>query len=195
MADDRIRAVLVEDDPRAAGQYAHWTPDRWSVSVVSSAEAALEAVDGDTDVVVVGTDLPDEPAYRLVGTIRSQGFDSQVVVAGVGDEPQDWGVHGVDGVVPAPVEREPFREALAQLADRVAYDRRLQKYYSLVSERAVMEARHSSGELADSEEYQRLVERADELNRQVDEFLDDIAAVDDYGSVFRGFFPGRGVEQ
>jgi len=195
MAVDRIRVVLVEDDPEAAGQYAHWTPDRWSATVVSTAEAALEAVDADTDVLVVGTGLPDRPAYRLVGTLRSRGFDSQMVVVGVEDETRDWETHGADGVVPAPVEGEPFRRKLARLADRIAYDRRLQEYYSLVSERAVMEAHHSPDELADSEEYQHLLERAGEVSRQLDGYLEDIADVDDYGTVFRGFFPGQVVEQ
>lgn len=186
--------LLVEADPLAAGQYAHWTPEEWSVAVVETGEAALTTVDTDTDLVVVGADLPDQPAYRLLGRIRARGHECQLAVAGV-DEGVDWGTHGADGIVPAPVDRSSFRATLDRLADRIAYDRDLERYYSLVSDLAVLEARHTPEELEASPEYQDLRERADVISAELDESLDGIATVDDYATVFRGFFPGETAEE
>lgn len=194
MSTRRIRTLLVEADPRAAGQYAHWTPEEWSVAVVETGEAALTAVDADTDLVVVGANLPDQPTYRLLGRIRSRGYECQLAVAGVDDD-VDWGAHGADGVVPAPVDRSSFRATLDRLADRIAYDRDLEQYYSLVSDLAVMEARHTPEELVASPEYQELRERAEAVSADLDESLAEIATVDDYATVFRGFFPGETAEE
>lgn len=189
MSTDRTRVLVVEDDARTAGQYVLWMPDHWSVAVVETGEAALSAVDPGTDVVVVGGEPSDQSAYRLLRRLRSRGYECQTLLVGMGDP--DVGDHGADELLPTPVDEDSFRETLGRLADRVAYDERLKEYYSLVSKKAVMEARRSPSELEDSEDYARLVERTREMNDNLDEMLAGISETDDYGSVFRGFFPGQ----
>lgn len=189
MPTHRIRAVVVEANVETAGQYALWLPDHWSVTVVESGDAALSTVDSQTHVVIVGS-VQDQSVYRFLRRIRSRGSDAQILVIADEDGQFDPDVHDVDAIVPSPIDRESFREAIDRLADRVAYDERLEEYYSLVSRKAVMEARTSPDGLADSEEYRNLVSRTDDVSDRLDDLLDDIAEVDDYPSVFRGFFPG-----
>lgn len=191
MSTDRTRVLVVEDDARRAGQYALWMPDHWSASVVETGEEALSAVDPGTDVVVVGGEPPDQSAYRLLRRLRSRGYECQTLLVGMEEPDLEFADHGADELLSTPVDESSFQSTLRRLADRVAYDERLKEYYSLVSKKAVMEARRSPAELADSEEYDRLVERTQEMNDSLDEMLAGISETDDYGSVFRGFFPGQ----
>lgn len=185
-----MRLLVVADDPDRLRRFSAWVPDQWAVGTARDGRAALRAVDEDVDVVVTCLELPDRSGESLIRAIHNYGYECQIVALSEAEE----AVPLADDTVTAPVGREEFESALRRAGDRVAYDERLREYYSLVSKRATMEARNSPAELAESEEYDRVTERARQLRGRVDELLEE-ASGDGFDRVFRGFFPGRpGVE-
>lgn len=185
MGDEQTNLLIVAADPDRTRRFAAWAPDRWVVGTARDGRAALRALD-DVDVVVLAMDLPDRSGEGVLRELYNRGYECQVVAVTATDRT----VSLADEVLAAPVDRSTYRATLDRAGDRVTYDERLREYYSLAARRAGMEARNSPEELAESEEYARLTERATRLRRRVDDLL-EAASDDDFEGVFRGFFPGE----
>jgi DNA-binding response OmpR family regulator len=95
---------------------------------------------------------------------------------------------GFDAYLSKPIRSEQLHETVEKLLERSTYDSLLQEYYALVEKQATLETAKSGAELAESEEYERLKARVDELRDDlsqtmggVEDDADFIAAIQKLG--------------
>ncbi|TKX72918.1 response regulator [Halorubrum sp. GN11_10-6_MGM] len=165
--------LIVEDDGEQAAEYADWLAG-YAVRIAAGGERALDALDGDVDVVLLDGDLADPSAEELLGRIRARRPDCQIgLLSGVsvGDS-----VHrlDIDEYVPRPLARDELRESVARLVDHGAVESAVETYLALVARRRRIEDRKDDAELADDERYRELTGEIAARRRQVDTLLAEI---------------------
>jgi len=175
MTDD-TSVLVVEDNAELAGLYTSWTPEEWSVEAVTSGEEAVPAVDESTDIVVLDRRLPGCSGDEVLERLRGRGYDRQVVIVTAVEPDFDIVEMGFDDYLVKPVTRDTFERTLERLLARSAYASELREYYAAVSKLSVLEAHKRNEELAASDEYERLAERAVAHGERADELLEELLA-------------------
>ena len=171
--DTDATVLIVENDGEQAAEYADWL-EEYAVRVAADGDGALDALDGDVDVVLLDGDLADPPAEELLGRLRARRPGCQVgLLSGtsVGDEILRL---DMDEYVPRPLAPEDLRETVARLVDHGAVEGAVETYLSLVARRRRIEARRDEAELADDERYQELAGEIAARRRQIDTLLAEI---------------------
>jgi len=179
------RSVLVvEDESQVADLYRSYLADDYDVTVAETGAEALEAVDADTDAVLLDRRLPDRPGSEVLAEIRERDLDCRVAMVTAVEPDTDIVQMGFDLYLVKPATRDDIRTVVERLGTRASYDERLQEVASLVTKRAVLEAERTAAELDASEEYADLLDRIDELQAELDD-LSEAFSPDDYRLLFR----------
>lgn len=179
------RSVLVvEDESQVADLYRSYLADDYDVTVAETGAEALEAVDADTDAVLLDRRLPDRPGSEVLAEIRERDFDCRVAMVTAVEPDTDIVQMGFDLYLVKPATRDDIRTVVERLGTRASYDERLQEVASLVTKRAVLEAERTTAELDASAEYADLLDRIDELQGELDD-LSEAFSPDDYRLLFR----------
>jgi DNA-binding response OmpR family regulator len=171
--DTDATVLIIEDDGEQAAEYADWL-EGYAVRTAGDGEGALDALDGDVDVVLLDGDLADPPAEELLGQLRARQPDCQVgLLSGtsVGNEVLRL---DMDEYVPRPLGRDELRETVARLVDHGAVEGAVETYLSLVARRRRIEARRDEADLADDERYRELTGEIAARRRQIDTLLSEI---------------------
>ena len=186
MTDEQT--ILVVDDERdIADLYTTWLELDHEVRTAYGGEEALDKVDADVDLVFLDRQMPDYSGDEVLERIRDQGLDCRVVMVTAVDPDFDIVDMGFDDYLTKPVMREDLDDAVETMQERDGYDDAMQEYFSLTSKKATLEAEKTPSELQENEEYQRMVERVDELEEEVDTAVSSFD--DDFDSLFQEF-PG-----
>ena len=171
--DTDATVLLIEADSEAVAEYADWL-EGYAVRTAVDGERALDALDGDVDVVLLDGDLADPPAGELLGRIRARRPDCQIgLLSGVsvGDDVLRL---DIDEYVPRPLNRDELCETVARLVDHGAVEGTVETYLSLVARRRRIEARRDDAELATDERYRELTGEIAARRRQIDTLLAEI---------------------
>jgi DNA-binding response OmpR family regulator len=187
--DDSVTVLVVDDESAVADAYALRLRQKYDVSTAYGGEEALEVIDADVDVVLLDRRMPmsgDEVLER----IRERGLDSRVImVTAVTDPDFDIIEMPFDDYLCKPVDKEDLFAAIEQQLETATYDDRVDEYFSISSKIGVLEAEKTPEQLAESEEYQRLTERAETLRDELD---DQVDAFDDMANAFETIERGSG---
>ena len=171
--DADATVLIVEDDREEVAQYVDWL-EGYAVRTATDGERALDALDGDVDVVLLDGDLSDPAAEELLGRIRARRPDCQIgLLSGVsvGDDVLRL---DMDEYVPRPIGRDELRETVARLVDHGAVEGAVETYLSLVARRRRIETRRDDADLADDERYRELTGEIAARQRQIDTLLTEI---------------------
>ncbi len=184
---DELTILVVDDEQDIADLYTTWLQMDHEVRKAYGGEEALEKVDEDVDIVFLDRQMPDYAGDEVLATIRERGLDSRVVMVTAVDPDFDIVSMEFDDYLTKPVMRDDLSEAVETMRERDAYNETLQEYYALTSKKAALEAEKTPSELQNSEEYQEMVDRVEELADEADPATAGLD--DDYDSLFKEF-PG-----
>lgn len=184
---DELTILVVDDEQDIADLYTTWLQMEHEVRKAYGGEEALEKVDEDVDVVFLDRQMPDYSGDEVLETIRERGLDCRVVMVTAVDPDFDIVSMEFDDYLTKPVMHDDLSEAVEGMRERDDYNDTLQEYYALTSKKATLEAEKTPSELQDSEEYQEMVTRVEELEAEADPTTAGLD--DDYDSLFQEF-PG-----
>ncbi|MEF8784593.1 MAG: winged helix-turn-helix transcriptional regulator [Haloarculaceae archaeon] len=164
-APETEQVVLVaDDDKRFLMMHESWLEDNYTVRTASDGEEALRSLDTDVGVVVLDRRMPGLSGEEVLDWIRSQRYDIRVVMVTAEEPDLDVLEMDFDEYLTKPVFEDGLQEVVADLFERREYGSQIQEYLALRSKLTLLEAEHSPQTLEESEEYQRLQDRLDDLD-------------------------------
>ena len=164
------QVLVVDDEEGVADVLALRIQDRYDTRVAYGGREALSAVDDEVDAVLLDRRMPDIHGDDVLAEIRDRGHDCVVVMTTAVDPDLNILEMDFDDYLSKPIERETLLETLDRhLNSQEAGDPRLEEFFSTVSKIEVLEEEVGAAQLADSEEYAELKDRAGELGRELDE--------------------------
>lgn len=166
--------LVVDDEERIVEAFELWLSEDYRVKTATGGEAALAAMDGGVDAVLLDRQMPGLSGDELLERFREAGYDCPVAMVTGRDPDFDIVDMPFDEYVSKPVDGDELRAAVDRLLRVDGYDRRLNELYAVAQKRATLEAEKSEDDLADSEEYARLRERQAELRAAVDERIGEM---------------------
>ncbi|WP_436903251.1 response regulator [Halovenus halobia] len=165
--------LIVDDEQPLLDSYAAMLGMHYDVDTAASGDAALEAVDHETDVVLLDRRLPEWEGTEILTTIRERGLDCQVLFcsAVVPDvdilsvEPDDY-LHkpvGIDELTNA-------IEAQLEMADKAEAVR---EYERLERLKEILQETQSQARLSAADGYQQLLDQLEQRARTVGQRRDN----------------------
>lgn len=169
--------LLIEGDDERASKYQRWLDD-YSVETATDAEAALERIDDDVDVVLLDGSLAETDHGELLGRIRARHVDSQIGLLSGRKAGADVLRLDFDEYVPRPVTREELRETVERLADRGEVMDIVETYLGLVVRKRRLEDRRDTEDLSEDGRYSELVGELAGRRHQLMTLLSQLAEED-----------------
>jgi len=176
--------LVVEDEPDIAALYAGFLEERYGVDVAETVAEAVDRVDGDVDVVLLDRRLPDGSGDEVLEHVRGEGHDCRVAMVTAVEPDFDIIDMGFDLYLTKPVSRAKLLTAIDTLLRRSEYDDLIQEAAALASKRAVLSSQKPAAKRRDNEAYAELVERLEDLDADIEDLGESLAA-DDYRAMFR----------
>ena len=164
--------LVVDDEADLAELYRVYLDDVCDVRVATGGEEAISTMDDEVDVVLLDRRMPDRSGHEVLSEIRSAGYDARVAMLTAVEPDVDIVDMPFDDYMTKPVSREDLVTLVEVLCYRAEYDDRSQRFFSLASKKAALEA----SEATDTEEYEELVERVEAVRAEVDATLDRLSA-------------------
>ena len=180
MSDSDPVVLIVEDEPDVAETYRLWLEDTYTVRVAENGEVGIDALDESVAVVLLDRMMPGLSGDEVLEQIREQGLDCRVAMVTAVEPDFDILEMGFDAYLSKPVKSDQIWDTVENLLERSEYDSLLQEYYSLVEKQATLKATKTSVELEDSDEYDDLTARIDDLRDELSEMLGGIEDDDDF---------------
>ncbi|MFC4249308.1 HalX domain-containing protein [Natribaculum luteum] len=177
--------LVVDDETQLADLFAMWLQQDWAVATAYDGEEALEMLSDSLEVVLLDRRMPGRSGDDVLREIRDVGCDCRVVMVTAVDPDFDIIEMGFDDYLVKPVSKDELVEVVQSVSRRADYEADVQRYYSLVSKKALLEAEKTEWELEDNEEYRRLRERVDRLRKRVDDTVSGMTSHDDFVGAFQ----------
>ena len=172
MSESRPSVLVVDDEPSVAQTYSLWLEGEYDVRTANDGEEALDAVSETTDVVLLDRRMPNVSGDEALSRMREAGYDCRVAMVTAVDPDFDIVDMPFDSYLSKPVTREDVTDTIDELLALAEYDRTVVERFAVERKRAALESRKHETELAESEEYTRLEETADELSASAEMEMD-----------------------
>lgn len=160
----RPTVLIVEDERGLAELYRIWLSDYYHVIVAYNGEEALEKFDESIDIILLDRRMPGMSGDIVLEKIRETDFDGQIAMVSGVEPDEEIADMPIDEYLTKPVAKERFETAVDELLLRTKEDAAKQELLALLSRKATLEERMRADELAESEEYRRLVEKIEWVN-------------------------------
>ncbi|MFB6207540.1 MAG: response regulator [Haloglomus sp.] len=158
--------LVVDDEPNIVEAYALWLEDEYDIRTAKGGAEALEAIDEEVDVVLLDRRMPQLSGDEVLDAIHERGLDPRVAMVTAVDPNLDIVDMGFDAYLTKPVTKDDLVETVEQLVSLEEYEAGVREQFALAEKRAVLEMEMSEAELAESTEYQELVERLERLDAE-----------------------------
>ena len=182
--------LVVDDERRLADLFATWLARSYDVRTAYDGQEAIDEFDDDVDVVLLDRRMPGLSGDEVLSEIRDQNEEVQVAMVTAVDPDFDIIDLGFDDYLVKPVAKEELNDVVEKMSSRAEYDRKIREYYGLASKRALLESEKPSSELANSEEYQRLLDDLDDLREEVHEAIQELSSHEEFAKAFWRLDPG-----
>ena len=168
--------LVVDDEPDVADAYAAQLQAEYDVSTAYGGQAVIDSINDAIGVVLLDRRMPGVSGDDVLEYIREEELDCRVAMVTAVDP--DFDIIGMpfDDYVIKPVSRDDLFETIGRLLNISDYQSTLQKFYALSAKHATLRSNKPESELADSDEFDGLTERMNELRSELDE---QIAGFDD----------------
>jgi two-component system response regulator AdeR len=185
MTDRNPTVLVVEDEESLADLYAEWLSldGGYEVRTAYGGESALEQLDEDVDVVLLDRRMPDISGDDVLEEIEARDLDPRVVMVTAIEPDFDVVEMGFEQYLVKPVSREDLLDTLEQMQTLDQYDEVVQRYYQLVAKTTTLEESKPESELAESAEYQELVEELEAVREEADTLLAELSD-EEYRALF-----------
>jgi len=170
--------LIVDDEKAVADVYALRLGDRYETKTAYGGEAALEAVDGDIDLVLLDRRMPDVSGDDVLETIRERELGTRVIMITAVDPDFDIIDMPFDDYLCKPVEKDDLVAAIDQQLAARRYDDRLAEYLEVTSKLALLEAEKPPQSLDSNDDVAELKQRAESLRGQMDDALSEFENID-----------------
>lgn len=160
--------LIVEDEPDLLELYTLWLRSDYGVRTALDAEAALEELDEDVDVVVLDRRMPGLSGDEFLASVRRQGYTCRVAVVSAVTPDFDILEMDFDEYVTKPVTADELQAAVARLAGRDADAAFLRELFALTSKKHILEGAKSDIQLESNDDYERLAGELDRLRRRLE---------------------------
>ncbi|SDJ51268.1 HalX domain-containing protein [Halovenus aranensis] len=169
---DDERVLVVDDEAELANLYTTFLEPEYDVVTATSGEDALDAVDSTVDVVLLDRRMPEMSGDEVLAKLAERGIDIQVAMLTAVEPERDIVDLPFDEYKTKPVTRDELLALVQVLLDRAEYDKHSQEFFSLAVKKATLEAVNEHG----TEEYEKVVDRLDELREGIDMTLEEVSA-------------------
>ena len=174
--------LVVDDEENITALFEAWLSSEYDVRIANAGAAALEEMDETVDVVLLDRRMPTVSGDELLEEIRERGYDARVAMVTAIDPDFDVLEMGFDDYLTKPVSRGDLEDVVETLYERKSYDDDLQRYYALAATRAALETSKPASELAESDQYQALLDDLDEVEADLD---GQLSVEEDFVSAFQ----------
>ena len=196
MTDSTAPVVLiVEDEPDVAETYNLWLADEYDVRIAEDGDEGLAKLDGEVDVVLLDRMMPGLSGDEVLERIRDRELGCRVAMVTAVEPDFDILEMGFDAYLSKPIRSDELHSTVEKLLERSEYDSLLQEYYALVEKQATLETAKSGAELAESEEYEGLTDRVDELQDDLSRTLGGVEDDADFITAIQRIGGGEDTEQ
>ena len=178
MSGDTPTILVVDDERDLADLYTAWLSEEYDVRTAYGGKEAIEMVDESVDVALVDRLMPQTSGGDVVEHIRREEYGCGVSMVTAVEPDFDIIEMGFDEYIVKPVRRESLHDVVETLLNRSAYDDKLQEMFSLASKRAALKTQKPPHELEESDSYQELTDRLEELREELDRTADDLSERD-----------------
>lgn len=151
--------MVVEDEHELRSLYADWLSEHYHVQSAATGKEAMRNLDDSIDVLLLDRRMPDLSGDAVLEEIDTESLGCRVAMVTAIEPTEDIVTMDFDDYLVKPVTAPELYDTVERLLVRQTYDTALQEYFSLVSKRAVLENELSQSRLAESQEYDRLVDR------------------------------------
>jgi len=189
MSGEQDLVLIVEDEPDLADLYATWLKGEYRVRVAYGGREALDQLDDEVSVVLLDRRMPDLSGDEVLVAVRDRGIECRVAMVTAVEPDFDIVAMGFDDYLVKPVSKDDLQETVEKLLLRNEYDDGVQELFSLASKKALLESEKGPASLEESEEYQQLDERIEELRGSLDRTLDELSETDDLSIIYRDLSP------
>ncbi|WP_336325668.1 response regulator transcription factor [Halovenus sp. HT40] len=171
--------LVVDDEEEVADVYALRLRSDYDTRVAYGGEDALDTIDIDVDIVLLDRRMPDISGDEVLEQIRKKGYDCRVIMLTAVDPGLDIVEMPFDDYLCKPVEKEDLVAAIEQQLQIQRYDEQLSEYFEVTSKLALLESELPPQEREQSEELERLTDRADALREDLSDLLDEFDSLDE----------------
>ncbi len=185
MTTDQPLVLVVEDEPDLADLYATWLKDEYRVRVAYGGREALDALDDEISVVLLDRRMPDLSGDEVLVALRERDIECRVAMVTAVEPDFDIIEMGFDDYLVKPVSKDALKSTVSNLLLRTEYDEGVQDLFSLASKKALLESEKGPSSLEESDEYQELTERLEELRDEMDRTLTELDDRDDVSVLYR----------
>ncbi len=161
--------LIIDNDPRLVKMHAGWLEDDYQVKRAYNGSDGLRMLDEDVDVVLLDRRMPGLSGDEILERIRGLNLDCRVVMLSAVNPDFDVVDMAFDAYVMKPTLKDELRDVLTDVLTRDTYGEKTREYVVLNAKRALLDAEKTASELAESDEYTRLIERLEELEAAIDD--------------------------
>jgi len=166
--------MVVDDESDVADAYALGLEDRYETRVAYSGQEALDRLGDGVDAVVLDRRMPGLHGDEVLEEIRERGYGFPVIMATAVDPDLNILEMDFDDYLCKPIFSETLVETVAKhLETPVRRNETVAEFISLVSKIDVLETELTPAELAESDEYDRAKDRAEELGPVLRDRVED----------------------
>lgn len=176
---DPATVLVVDDEEEVADVYALRLRNEYDTRVAYGGDDALETIDIDVDIVLLDRRMPDISGDDVLDQIREKGYDCRVIMLTAVDPGLDIVEMPFDDYLCKPVEKEDLVAAIEQQLQIQQYDEQLSEYFEVTSKLALLESELPPQDQEESEELERLNERAKTLRSDLNDLLDEFDSLDE----------------
>lgn len=159
--------LVVEDEEDLADLYAAWLSEEYEVRTAYDGEEALEKMDDTVDVVLLDRRLPGMSGDEFLDEIRADGYGCPVAMVSAVEPDFDILEMGFNDYVVKPVSKGDLHDTVERMLTIEEAGPETQEYFSLLSKKEALEEEKTDPELAESDEYARILESLDEFRNHV----------------------------
>lgn len=168
-----VSILLVDDEPDVLKTFERWLEDEYEVFTAIDGNEALEILESNgIDIVLLDRRMPGLSGDEVLERITTLDLDCQVAMVTAVEPGLDIVEMGFDEYVVKPPTYDEFHDTIENLLERRDHSETRQEFWSLLSKRNTLEHEIDSAQLDDSEEYNTLLQRIEDLK-------DELAAAED----------------
>lgn len=179
-ADDAT-VLIVDDERDVADLYAFRLEEEYTVRTAYGGQEALDAFDEEVDVILLDRRMPGITGDEVLQRVREHDHDCRVVMVTAIDPDVDIVDMEFDDYLCKPIGKETLFDAVEHQLTAQQYGDTVQALFRATSKMGVLEAEKPDEELVDSEEYQELTARVEELRAEQNELMEEL---DDFEAAF-----------
>jgi DNA-binding response OmpR family regulator len=168
MSTGQPTVLLVDDEKDVVDVYALAFSQDYEVRKAYSGDEALEKV-ADADVVLLDRRMPGLSGREVLSEIRDREVGVRVAMVTAVDPDYDIAEMPFDAYLTKPVGETELRETVEDLLTLSEYDEQVRERFAVAEKLGALETEKPHEELVESDEYQRLNERATALEAQTAE--------------------------